>query len=769
MKGNLLIAALVTVVTAAIASQAQAGYVQEVMADSPAAYWRFDDGDPGDLMATGAAAADTVGVNGGSYQNGVPLVAGAIPGTAAADFDGAMNYVTTTTLGNFGSAMGSGLSIEFWVKTTETRTIRQAMGVLNQANGTALVVDFNRMSNLAPDPDANRFNYYLRASDNKALSTHTRQDNYNDGNWHHMAWVVDNPASGNTAHIYFDGVEVSQGKVASSPSNFADFQFPFMIGANNNRGTAAAHVDAVIDEVALYDHPLSAGRIAAHYGAGNAPVLPVSGDLLMHLDGDVVTTDTSGHVAAWNDLSGRGNQAVQNVNAALRPTPLPGALNGHQTLDFEVEDIMDVNTLTIGPEATILMVTQNSTQSTSTASIHRTVMAPRNNNPEPYSPAGNGYALGYFREGANGFNVSLGNGSAEQKVSQSLAADNQFEIITYRHSGTTGELLRNAVPVNSGPQTRISDFATGYSIGREAGNGVRGYQGQIAEIIVYDRALTPDEYHQVGFYLDQKYGLGTPAYRLRADLDYRNHTSRQVWQDAGLLNNDGILGTSGADTNMDPVPALKGYRFSGNQQITIPHSPSLSVGDTSAGEDFTVEMWVNAADVPSGQTVLLETRDSSWHGFGLLTTDSELRMYFNSTGGSAATLGAGGGALTEENEFEHVALVFDADPGGTGTASFYLNGQLVGSDTYSGLVGSLDGGGDFLLGHGRPGTSWLPFDGQIALFRLQARALSAAEVLASYQQDYGYFIPEPGSMTLLALGFGLLAGVVLRRRRVLRP
>lgn len=762
MRTRCLVASLVAVALVGASAVARAGYVQEVIADNPTAYWRFEEGAAGDLKPSGSAATDTASVHGGTYQNGVPLVAGALPGTTSADFDGVSDYVTTTTLGNFGSTMNTGLTIEYWVKTTETRTIRQAMGVLNQADATGLVVDFNRTSTLAADPPADRFNYYLRDASGERLSTHTRYDDYNNGAWHHMAWVVDDPSSGNTAHIYVDGVEVSQGKQANSPAGFTNFQFPFMIGANNSRGNPVAHTDAAIDEVALYGHPLSADRIAAHYAARtSATGLPVSGDVILHLDGDAVTADGSGKVATWNDLSGQGNHAVQNINTALRPTPVPGALNGHQVVRFEHEDILDIDDIAIGPDATFIMVTQNA-QQTSGGSIHRTVMAPRLG-PEPYSAAGNGYALGYFRDGADAFNVSLGNGSAEEKVTHPLSDNGEYELIVYRHDGTVGEIIRDAELVASASHSRTSGFHTGdYSIGRQAGNTQRGYQGDIAEIIVYNRTLTPDEYHQVGFYLDQKYALGVEPYELRADLDYRNHTApAQTWQDAGLLNNDGVLGTGSGADGRDPTPKVYGFSFDGGDQIALARSPSLNLGSVADGDDFSIEMWVRANGL-SGQQPLVETRGSDWTGFGLLSHPDELRFFFRTDTGASDTLHAGTGtALDSGGLYQHVVAVFDADSGGTGAILFYLDGVLVGQDTWSGVTGSLDSDGAFLLGHGRAGTSWLPFDGEIGLFRLYARGLTGDDVWASFNENRLGFVPEPATLTLLGLG----ALALTRRRR----
>jgi hypothetical protein len=58
-----------------------------------------------------------------------------------------------------------------------------------------------------------------------------------------------------------------------------------------------------------------------------------------------------------------------------------------------------------------------------------------------------------------------------------------------------------------------SDFdnptGTGYTIGGNVNHNARHYLGDIAEIIIFSRVLSPAEINQVGFYLETKYALPT--------------------------------------------------------------------------------------------------------------------------------------------------------------------------------------------------------------------------------------------------------------------
>ena len=63
----------------------------------------------------------------------------------------------------------------------------------------------------------------------------------------------------------------------------------------------------------------------------------------------------------------------------------------------------------------------------------------------------------------------------------------------------------------SGTLSRTTGFGTGYRIAAETSNSARYFRGGIAEIIVYDHALTAEEQSILEDYLSQKYGISLPA------------------------------------------------------------------------------------------------------------------------------------------------------------------------------------------------------------------------------------------------------------------
>lgn len=234
-------------------------YSREVKRDQPLAYWCFDD----PMSSPGAVAGDQTGEHHGTYRGTVTLVPGVGGvGGKAASFDGQTGHVSTTTLDDFGSGLAAGATLEFWAKTSTRALKRQPIGLLDPS-GVAFLVDLNRAGSL--EGEAGKTNFFLRALGGKLCLSGDTSTKVCDGGWHHVAWVIRDPAK-NQAQVYIDGKLDAAFTLARAqkPREFANFTVPFVIGAINNRGRVGGHGEVVFDEVAVYDHPLSAERIAAH-------------------------------------------------------------------------------------------------------------------------------------------------------------------------------------------------------------------------------------------------------------------------------------------------------------------------------------------------------------------------------------------------------------------------------------------------------------------------------------------------------------------------
>jgi len=91
---------------------------------------------------------------------------------------------------------------------------------------------------------------------------------YNDDKWHHVVAVITTNTSGsqgNVADMYMDGsfVSVQEGKFSSYDSSVDDWRI-----AARARPTNPVYFNGAIDDVRIYDRPLSGGEVSLLFDSG---------------------------------------------------------------------------------------------------------------------------------------------------------------------------------------------------------------------------------------------------------------------------------------------------------------------------------------------------------------------------------------------------------------------------------------------------------------------------------------------------------------------
>jgi CSLREA domain-containing protein len=221
---------------------APAGYAPTILADTPAGYWRFGE-------ASGTTAVDSSpNHNDGLYRNG-PLLgqAGALAGdpNTAASFDGVNDLVSVPDSGSLD--VGDSFTVEGWVKRTSASS---SVELFNKGSGGLQLTVMNA---------ANGNQVWLRKASVTTIARSTSGVPA-DGRFHHVV-VTKNGAA---VAIYIDGS--SAGAVVLAPAQvIANTASPLTFA-----GPSSARY--VFDEFALYDAPLSATAVAAHYAAGVGPI-----------------------------------------------------------------------------------------------------------------------------------------------------------------------------------------------------------------------------------------------------------------------------------------------------------------------------------------------------------------------------------------------------------------------------------------------------------------------------------------------------------------
>ena len=221
---------------------ALAAYQDEVLADNPVAYYRFEE-------TSGTTAKDTtLNANDGTYVNGVLINQASAPNLGkAARFDGINDYVSTPR------TVSTSFTLELWIKTTATSLTGtdayEGNGLLwsdvgGPANDFVMAMLNNGLSFFTGNPDV---------SVTSAIAI-------NDGRWHHL---VATRTQGANIEIFVDGI--SRGTTTTN-NNPLDANPSIMIGGNV---LDSRYFSGLIDEVAYYPTVLSVARIRAHFQAGS--------------------------------------------------------------------------------------------------------------------------------------------------------------------------------------------------------------------------------------------------------------------------------------------------------------------------------------------------------------------------------------------------------------------------------------------------------------------------------------------------------------------
>ena len=223
-----------------------------------------------------------------------------------------------------------------------------------------------------------------------------------------------------------------------------------------------------------------------------------------------IGTEGPGNLGTWEDQSGLGNHAYQ-TNGVLKPKVVPNQLNGRPVVRFDgIDDYLDLpNMMSAASAGEIIAV------------LKVVPSAPDTFN-NLWSFGGNGGGTAYYNTDIIDYfgttdaayhrnpaptpyhymNVSTGNGTLTERI------NNQ---VTWAQSGLT-------VAFGSAP-----------SIGRI-------FKGDIAEIIIYDRVLSPIERQTVLFNLSQRYLVMPPT----SLVDYLD------------LNGDGFIDAAGLALGISP-------------------------------------------------------------------------------------------------------------------------------------------------------------------------------------------------------------------------
>lgn len=206
-----------------------------------------------------------------------------------------------------------------------------------------------------------------------------------------------------------------------------------------------------------------------------------------------VTVDGSSYVTNWNDQSGTGNHGTASGTA--KPLLVTNTLNGQSVLRFDGNDYLSVpDHASLKPaQITVIAVGKQTVNNWSGFAI-KTTSTSWNNGYGMMILPGSGLR-GFW---ANHFTNGGTTGNFSQNTNSLLIGSYNLQQVRYWINGTeqTPKAYTSA----------ISHATTPLYIGSQAGS--YGVNGDIAEVLIYDRVLTDSERKEIEGYVYARYAVG---------------------------------------------------------------------------------------------------------------------------------------------------------------------------------------------------------------------------------------------------------------------
>jgi hypothetical protein len=255
---------------------------------------------------------------------------------------------------------------------------------------------------------------------------------------------------------------------------------------------ATTQGQSAVDGALSVDRSLSGASAATSEITGTGTLFsPADLDgLFMWFDAETVSAADGERIALWPDESGAGRDLLQPA-ASDRPTyrTSSAAFNGRPVVSFfdhSTRDFMDTAAFASAlPQPNTFFVVWR----TDPAAITQTVMD---------TPSG-GRRIADIGSSLQTHRIFSGS-----FLSTSVTQSTNVRVSMFLYNGATSRIRQDGddlITGNAGTQSMGA-----YRIGNRQ-NNVEPFQGEIAEVVAYDRVLTTDEIDQVETYLGAKYGV----------------------------------------------------------------------------------------------------------------------------------------------------------------------------------------------------------------------------------------------------------------------
>jgi hypothetical protein len=228
---------------------------------------------------------------------------------------------------------------------------------------------------------------------------------------------------------------------------------------------------------------------------------PVTDGLTFALDASKLTGLKPGDkVASWADGSGNGNEAIM-AEPSRRPIYYANASNGQPAVRFDGgDDYLNTGAIAANWPAAEVTVFSVSRAQVENASLFMQVPDVTSNRFQIHMPWDGNVYWDFGSDGTPG-RLSVATGGLPTPVTS-------FNVWAFTSSPLLpGQTIyqNNKKVASNGSADVLNPTNSSLRIGNTAGGG-EALNGDIAELLIYNRTLTAEESNAVGFYLQSKYG-----------------------------------------------------------------------------------------------------------------------------------------------------------------------------------------------------------------------------------------------------------------------
>jgi hypothetical protein len=550
-----------------------------------------------------------------------------------------------------------------------------------------------------------------------------------DGNWHHLAWVIDN--TDDKAYLYIDGVLNANEWDISGYGSFANTD-PLFIGSYNQ----GSYISGRMDEFKIYSYALSQDEVLADFNAASPSIhgasasygpdekVFLSDGLVGYWKMDETAADSCTGASNDNcDSSGNSNDGAWNGTTASGNGKFGSGVSLDGNSDYV--QIADANSLDISDTISVSLWAYADTLSGWDTFISKFGDGGGGTQGDLYIYSNDG-TLGLVLDGPKSFNWTT-SVTMSTLTWTHITVTYDGEYIRFYKNGVLEDTLAGTGALSLG--TNSNDLYIGY-------NTPWGeyWDGTIDDVRIYDKVLSPTDIQNL-----YNWAPGPIAH-----WKFDENEDLALDDTVEDSSSNGYTGTASGlpGSKIEAVNGKFGgsYQFEDDALIKYGDVLDLAVTDTR-----TFTAWIKPSQV-SGNEDLITKQESNadYEGWGFIQEEQKLRFEYITTLTSDHLKVYTTDNVLTASAWHHVVAIFDS-----GTVSFYVNGTEVSTniDTDT-LSSSTDSTTEFCVG-GRNNAQFELYDGVIDDVRIYDYARTASQII----EDMNAGHPAPGSPIGSAVGW----------------